>query len=208
MKRLGLILFTIIITTILSAQDIQLPKPTRTGGMPLMEALDARKSDRAFSDKELSDQTLSDLLWAAWGFNREDKRTAPSSRNRQEIDVYVSLQKGLYLYDAKNNVLKQISKEDIRSTTGVIQQLFVKNAPVNLIYVSNKNKITGKSEEDLIAATYANTGFISQNVYLFCASEGLNTVVRAMFYKEKLAKKMNLGKDQIVTLTQTVGYPK
>ncbi|MDD2293769.1 MAG: SagB/ThcOx family dehydrogenase [Bacteroidales bacterium] len=208
MKRLGLILFTIIITTILSAQDIQLPKPTRTGGMPLMEALDARKSDRAFSDKELSDQTLSDLLWAAWGFNREDKRTAPSSRNRQEIDVYVSLQKGLYLYDAKNNVLKQISKEDIRSTTGVIQQLFVKNAPVNLIYVSNKNKITGKSEEDLIAATYANTGFISQNVYLFCASEGLNTVVRAMFDKEKLAKKMNLGKDQIVTLTQTVGYPK
>jgi len=208
MKRLGLILFTIIITTILSAQDIQLPKPTRTGGMPLMEALDARKSDRAFSDKELSDQTLSDLLWAAWGFNREDKRTAPSSRNRQEIDVYVSLQKGLYLYDAKNNVLKQISKEDIRSTTGVIQQLFVKNAPVNLIYVSNKNKITGKSEEDLIAATYANTGFISQNVYLFCASEGLNTVVRAMFNKEKLAKKMNLGKDQIVTLTQTVGYPK
>lgn len=173
-----------------------------------MEALDARKSDRAFSDKELSDQTLSDLLWAAWGFNREDKRTAPSSRNRQEIDVYVSLQKGLYLYDAKNNVLKQISKEDIRSTTGVIQQLFVKNAPVNLIYVSNKNKITGKIEEDLIAATYANTGFISQNVYLFCASEGLNTVVRAMFDKEKLAKKMNLGKDQIVTLTQTVGYPK
>ncbi len=208
MKRLVTIILTITMTSILSAQDIQLPEPVRTGGKPLMEALNARKSDRAFSDRELSNQTLSNLLWAAWGFNRKDKRTAPSSHNRQEIDLYVSLEKGLYLYDAEKNVLKQISNEDIRGKTGSILQPFVSKAPINLIYVSNKNKITGKSDEELIATTYADTGFISQNVYLFCASEDLITVVRAMFDKEKLAKIMHLGKDQMVTLTQTVGYPK
>src|SRR5574344_3021277 len=114
MKQLFSTLLFCLLSFFVQAQDINLPQPVRTGGMPLMEALNNRESARSFIDKPIDLQTLSDLLWAAWGFNREDKRTAPSSRNRQEIDVYVSLQKGLYLYDAKNNVLKQISKEDIR----------------------------------------------------------------------------------------------
>lgn len=207
MKHLSLItLLTILITSCVYSQDIQLPEPVKTGGKPLMEALNDRKSDRSFSDKELSEQTLSNLLWAAWGFNRKDKRTAPSSRNKQEIDIYVSLKKGLYLYDAANNILKQISDKDIRENTGVAAQPFVGKAPVNLIYVCNKNKIEGKNDEELIAATYANTGFIAQNVYLFCASENLNTVIRAMIDRDKLAEKMNLNKDQMVTLAQTVGY--
>lgn len=194
-------------TNNLYSQDIQLPEPVKTGGKPLMEALNERKTDRNFSDRELSEQTLSDLLWAAWGFNRDSKRTAPSSRNRQEIDVYVSLKTGLYLYDAANNLLKQISDKDIRKSTGVLVQPFVGKAPVNLIYVCNKSKVKGKSDEELIATTFANTGFIAQNVYLFCASENLITVVRGMVDRDKLAEKMNLTSDQVVTYAQTVGYP-
>lgn len=188
-----------------SAQNIKLPAPQKTGGKPLMEVLNERESNRAFANKDLSDQTLSNLLWAAWGFNRENKRTAPSSRDRQEIDVYVLLKKGTYIYDAKANTLIEISKKDLRSFAGT--QEFVASAPVNLVYVCNKNKISGKDDQALIEATYANTGFIAQNVYLFCASDGLSCVIRAMIDKAELSTQLKLKKDQMITLSQTVGYP-
>ena len=192
------------------AQDmrsIQLPQPRMTGGKPLMQVLKERRSTREFSSEKLSPQVLSDMLWAAFGINRSSgQRTAPSANNRQEIDIYLASSDGLYLYDAKANSLKQISTEDIRALTG--SQPYVKDAAVNLVYVADLPK---GGRNDAAAQEFysgANTGFISQNVYLFCASEGLATVVRAMIDKPALAKAMKLRPDQKIALAQCVGYPK
>lgn len=139
------------------------------------------------------------------GYNRPDKRTAPSSRDKQEIELYVAMQDRLYLYDAEDNRLLMVSDKDLRAMTGT--QPFVAKAPLNIIYVCRKQMITDKTPDELIAATYANTGFIAQNVYLFCASESLATVVRAMVDREKLAEAMRLPDHSMVTLVQSVGYP-
>ena len=195
---ISLLLLTFVMT--MAAQDIQLPKPKTTGGMPLMEALSQRQSNRDFSEKELSNQTLSNLLWAAWGYNRPDKRTAPSSRNKQELELYVVMKNGSYLYDAKNNLLKQVSNQDNRKAAGM--QPFVSVAPVNIIYVSDKSK--GSDLE----SSHTNSGFISQNIYLFCASEGLITVVRGMFDAKALTTALSLNENQVPILAQTVGYKK
>jgi len=192
------------------AQDdgsIRLPEPATQGGMPLMQALKQRQSLREFSEKELPLQVLSDLLWAAFGINRPESggRTAPSARNRQEIDIYVATQKGLYRYDAQENALIPVSSDDIRAFTG--EQPFIADAPVDLIYVADHTKMEGMtgSEKEFYAA--ADTGFISQNVYLYCASSGLATVVRGSFRKIHLARAMKLIPSQTIILTQTVGYP-
>jgi SagB-type dehydrogenase family enzyme len=188
-------------------KPIELLKPQMDGGMPLMQALKARKSSREFSNEKLPLQVLSNMLWAAWGINRPDgKRTAPSAMNLQEIDVYVALEEGLYLYDAKENILKPVLPKDIRAMTG--GQPFVKDAPVNLIYVADYSRMGRVSAKDKAFYSAANTGFISQNVYLFCASEGLVTVVRAYMDKNALAKVMKLRPNQKIILAQTVGYPK
>ncbi|MFO7576004.1 MAG: SagB/ThcOx family dehydrogenase [Bacteroidales bacterium] len=199
-------------TIISGGQDINLPEPVKKGGKPLMEALGERKSFREFSEKDLTMQQMSDLLWAAWGFNRQEegKRTAPSSRNYQEIDIYVSLKSGLYIYDAGRNLLKQIHNRDIRALCG--SQDFVGTAPVNLIFVADMGKL-GRKEGDVIRDTdlyspYANAGFISQNVYLWCASENMGGVVRAMIDRNALAPQMNLRSNQVIILGHTVGLPR
>ncbi len=189
-------------------KPIRLLQPQMDGGRPLMQVLKDRKTSRAFSSEKLPLQVLSNMLWAAWGVNRPEsgKRTAPSAMNWQEIDVYVALADGLYLYDAKANILKPILAEDIRAATG--RQPFVKDAPVNLIFVSDLSRIGGvpADQKDFYSAT--DTGFISQNVYLYCASEGLATVVRGAVDRPAMAKVMKLRPDQKVILAQTVGYPK
>ncbi len=188
-------------------EQIQLPQPRRDGGKPLLQALNERKSTREFSAEKLPLQVLSNLLWAAAGINRADgHRTAPSANNRQEIDVYVATADGAYLYDARANQLKLVVSEDIRALAG--SQPFVKDAPVNLIYVADLAKGARTRTEDIEFYSGANTGFIAQNVYLFCASEGLVTVVRAMVDRTALAKAMKLRQDQKIALAQTVGYPK
>ena len=189
-------------------KPIELPKPEKTGGKPLMQALNDRHTSREFSSKELPPQVLSDLLWAAFGVNRPEsgKRTAPSALNWQEIDIYVARSDGLYRFNAKEHTLGPIIAEDIRALTG--RQEFVKDAPINLIYVADYTKMTMGSDEDKATYSAADTGFISQNVYLFCASEGLSTVVRGLIDKPALAKAMKLGDSQKIVLTQTVGYPK
>jgi SagB-type dehydrogenase family enzyme len=190
-----------------SSLTIELPQAQTTGGKPLMQALKQRKSNREFSDKELPQQVLSDLLWAAFGINRPDsgKRTAPSAYNLQEVDIFVAMQKGLYVYEPKQHTLKPVSKEDIRGVTG--KQDFVAIAPVNLIYVADYSRMEKAGDEkDLYSAI--DTGFIAQNVYLYCASEGLATVTRGWVDKEALGKSMNLGPEQRIVLTQTVGYEK
>ena len=187
---------------------LQLPRPQMDGGRPLMEVLKARKSSRAFSSRELPPQVLSNLLWAAFGVNRPEsgKRTAPSAVDWQEIDIYVAKADGLYLFDAKEHALKLVMAEDIRALTGT--QPFVREAPVNLVFVADFSKMGRAKEADKAFYSAADTGFISQNVYLYCASEGLATVVRGLVDREALAKKMGLQPDQKIILAQTVGFPK
>lgn len=189
-------------------QVIKLPAPQTDGGKPLMQCLKLRQSSREFSPEKLPLQTLSNLLWVAYGINRPDsgKRTAPSAVNWQNIDLYVATADGLFLYEAKQHALIQILKDDIRALCGT--QDFVKTAPLNLIYVGDYAKIPRGSDEDKRFYSAAHTGFISQNVYLFCASEGLATVVRASINREELAKAMKLRPEQHIILAQTVGYPK
>ena len=187
---------------------IQLSAPQTDGGRPLMQVLKDRASSRNFSPEKLPVQVLSNMLWAAFGVNRPESggRTAPSASNSQEMDIYVAMADGLYLYDAKAHLLKPVLADDIRALTG--RQAFVKEAPVNLIYVADLSKMTRAAPEDKEFYAAAHTGFISQNVYLFCASEGLATVVRASIDRPALAKAMGLRRDQKITLAQTVGYPK
>jgi SagB-type dehydrogenase family enzyme len=187
---------------------IQLMNPQTDGGRPLMQALKDRSTSRSFGSEKLPIQVLSNLLWAAFGINRPDlgKRTAPSAMNSQEIDIYVAAADGLYLYDAKAKQLRPILSEDIRALTG--RQPFVAEAPLNLIYVADYSRMTKASQEDKDLYAAADTGFISENVYLFCASEGLATVVRGSIDRVALAKAMKLRSDQKIILAQTVGYPK
>lgn len=184
----------------ISAQDIKLVSPSRTGGKPLMEALNERQSHRNFEKKDLSAQTLSDLLWAANGFNRDDKRTVPTSQNKQEMDVYVVFSNGAYLYDAKANVLKQVVKGDIRKALG--QPNISDNASLTLVYVASMDKASNRE------AGYIDSGFIAQNVYLYCTSAGLGSVVRASFTRPGLHEALKLGEKQEITIVQAVGYVK
>ena len=201
----------LISSGIIYAQElkpIKLLAAQTEGGKPLMQALKDRKSMREFSPKELPLQVISDMLWAACGINRPDSghRTDPTAMNMQEIDIYVSKSDGLYLFDAKTNILAPVVAEDLRSLTG--KQPFVKDAPINLIYVADLSKMSKLSigDADFYAAT--DTGFISENVYLFCAFSGLATVVRGMIDKPALAKAMKLKPNQKIILAQTIGYPR
>ncbi|MCX6243132.1 MAG: SagB/ThcOx family dehydrogenase [Bacteroidetes bacterium] len=209
MKKLTFLGICIFLTVTGFAQDIiTLSAPHMDGGMPLMKALKNRQTSREFADKKLTDQQLADLLWAANGINRPEskKRTAPSAMNYQEVDIYVSTALGLYLYNAEKNSLTEILKEDIRAKTGI--QEFVKNAGANLIFVADYSRMTKSDEKTKEAYAMADAAFISENVYLFCASEGLATGVRAYIDKEMLGKIMKLTPDQHIMLGQAVGFPK
>jgi SagB-type dehydrogenase family enzyme len=195
-----------------TGQDIILPAPDKIGGKPLMQALNERQTIRTFTKDSLTQQQLSDLLWAGWGINRADqkKRTAPSAMNVQEMDVYVALASGLYLYVAETHMLRQINNKDVRKLTGT--QDFVAEAALNLVYVADMGR-AGKKEGDEIKdsellASAANTGFIAQNVYLYCASANLGCVVRGMVPKEQLALEMGLRSNQVIIMAQTIGVPK
>ncbi len=194
------------------AQDIKLVKPDKSGGIPLMQALNNRTSSREYDNRKLTDEQLSGLLWAAWGINRpeEGKHTAPSSNNKQEMQVYVSLESGLYLYVPESHLLKQIHNRDIRKSTG--KQDFVEIAAVNLVFVSDliKAGVTNpeKAGPEALNTSAINTGFMAQNVYLYCASEKLACVVRGWMDTPELAKAMELAPHQRIIVSQTVGYPK
>jgi SagB-type dehydrogenase family enzyme len=188
-------------------QPIQLPKPQTEGGRPLMQLLRDRKSVREFSAEKLPLPVLSNLLWAAFGVSQSDgRRTAPSARNWQKTGIYVASEDGLYLYDAKGHILLPILKDDIRAMTGT--QPYVKDAPINLVYVADYAKAGTSPMEQKDLWTACDSGFIAQNVYLYCTSEGLSTVVRGLVDKPALAKVMKLRPDQKIILAQSVGYPK
>lgn len=187
---------------------IVLPPPHTTGGMPLREALAARHSTREFGPAALPPQALGDLLWAAFGVNRPDsgRRTAPSAKNWQEIDVYVATEAGVYLYDAPAHALRPVLAGDRRADTG--GQPFVATAPVNLVYVADDARTGQSTPEERALYSAADAAFIAQNVYLFCAAEGLGCVVRGWVDREALAAAWGLRPQQRVILAQTVGYPK
>ncbi|MDD5581885.1 MAG: SagB/ThcOx family dehydrogenase [Candidatus Marinimicrobia bacterium] len=211
MKKLSVLLLVMVMSIHVMGKEndlIPLPEPQKTGGMPLMEALNHRQSSRSFQEKEIPNQLLSNLLWAAFGVNREGgKRTAPSSQGKNEIEIYISTAKGLFLYVPEENALKKIHDKDIRKQTG--KQNFVAKAPMNLIYVANYKKAGKNIDPEIYRYTSGiNTGFIAQNVYLYCASEGLGTVVRGWFDEKELREAMGLEDYKGIILTQTVGYKK
>ncbi len=191
------------------AQDLKpviLPAPQTDGGRPLMQALKERKSTREFSGEKLPVQTLANLLWAGFGVNRPDgRRTAPSAMNWQEIEISVVMADGTYVYDAAKNQLEPVTKEDLRSLAGT--QSFVATAPLNLVYVADMAK-TGNDADGKDLFIGADTGIFGQNVYLYWASEGLATVVRASVDHDKLGKALKLRATQKIILAQSVGYPK
>jgi len=200
------ILLAAFLTGNLLAQSIELPPPHKTGGMPLMEALAKRSTSRAFATNELSSQQISSLLWAAFGVNRPDgKRTAPSAVDRRETDIYVLLKQGAYVYSAVSNKLDLVVTNDIRALGG--RQSFVKDTPVTLVFVADLAKAGGDTAGN---RNFANidVGYISQNVYLFCTSEGLATGARAMVDQKALGEKLKLRPDQLIVLAQSVGYPR
>lgn len=186
----------------------RMPPPRNEGGMPLMQALSARHTTREFDDRALAPQTLSDLLWAAGGVNRSDsgKRTAPSARDWREIDIYVVTAGGVQVFLPETHALRRISDRDMRAITG--RQDFPGKAPLNLVYVANYSRMTDADAEQKAFYAAADTGFMAQNVYLFCASSGLGAVVRGAVDRDALSVALGLGPDQHVTLAQTVGYPK
>ena len=210
MKRFLLFSLVFILAAPLFSQSNkikELPAPQREGGMPLMEALDSRHSTRSYQEKDLPEQVLSNLLWAGFGENRESgKRTAPSSQNKQEMEIWVATKDGLYLYMADQHALKLMVDKDIRAKTG--NQDFVDVAPINLVYVANYNKAGDVNPEEYKFTSGINTGFIAQNVYLYCASEGLASVVRGWYNEQELTRAMQLEDHRDIILTQTVGYPK
>jgi nitroreductase len=196
---------------VFAGQDslIPLPKPQLDRGRPMMQVLKDRKSSRVFDSKPLPQQELANILWAAFGVNRPEKvgRTAPSAMDMQEIDVYAALPDGLFLYEAKTHSLKKILGKDIRELTG--KQPFAKDAPLNVVLVADYSrmaKMADSTAKKLYAA--ADAAYISQNIYFYCASEGLATVVRGSVDRAPLAAAMQLRSDQQVIFAQTVGYPK
>ena len=187
-------------------KPFDLPPPRSEGGQPLTTALKLRRSTREYSDRPLPVQVLSDLLWAAFGVNRPSgDRTAPYWRHIMVMDIYVAMADGVWLYEPKAHTLLPHLKDDIRAQTGL--QDFVATAPLNLVYVAHGERMTDVSSEERRLYASVDTGFIGQNVYLFCASEGLATVFRGAVDYPKLTRTLQLPDQQFVTFAQTVGYP-
>jgi SagB-type dehydrogenase family enzyme len=186
---------------------LALVRPQLDGGLPLMQALQRRESVREFSPKALPAQNLSNLLWAAAGINRPKLggRTAPSAMNAQEVDLYVALPEGLYRYDAGLHCLSLLLAKDVRPVTGY--QDFVDTAPLDLVFVADHRRMTLVPAKQRSAYANAAAGAMAQNVYLYCASAGLATVIRAWIDRDALAKAMGLAQDEELLLAQTVGMP-
>ncbi len=196
------------------AETIQLPAPQKDLSFSLMQALQERRSKRTWKDEPLSEQELSNLLWAACGitqagkYKTKSKRTAPSACNSQSIDVYVAIKEGLFRYDEKGHQLTQVLAEDIREYIGTQKRM--QSAPLGLIYVSDHSRMKlyfGKDEDKKMFFSGTHAGYVSQNVYLYCAAAHLNTVVLGLVDRDKLHKIMNLKDCEKVIFTQVVGRP-
>lgn len=205
MKSVAVVFVIVYFISNIVAQEIQLPAPVKSGGKPIMDALTLRKSHRAFLDSAMSLQQISNLLYAAYGINRSDgKRTAPSAMNGQEFDVFVVNKEGAWLWMADSNKLLLVVSGDIRAEMG--KQHFVGDASLILVYVADYRKMNRLSTEEQDFYSAADCGYISQNVYLFSASENLATVVLGYIDRKKIAALLKLDKQQHVIFTQPVGF--
>jgi len=186
----------------------RLPPPWTAGGKPLSEALMLRRSIRDYASRPLEMQVLSNLLWSAYGINRPsiDGRTAPYWRHEMVIDIYAAMADGVWRYAPDRHALLPYLAADIRSRTG--RQDFVGDAPLDLVYVAHGERMLDLAPAERRLFASVDTGFIGQNVYLFCASEGLATVFRGSIDYVALKNTMLLDQEQFVTFAQTVGYPK
>ncbi|HRY98927.1 MAG TPA: SagB/ThcOx family dehydrogenase [Bacteroidales bacterium] len=205
MKPILLMMPLIMLGSLAYGQEgLPLPEPQKHGGKGLMDCLNERRSSREYVDEPLNVQQLSDLLWAANGINRPEsgKRTTANSRNKQEMDLYVFLRGGVYRYDVTTHGLLRVLEGDHRAETG--KQDFVGKAAVNLVYVADYARI-GATAAEYKATSALNAGLMVQNVYLYCASAGLATVVRGYFDAEPLHRLLGLGEGQEVIITQSVG---
>jgi SagB-type dehydrogenase family enzyme len=187
-------------------ETIKLPEPQKTGGMSLMEALNNRQSQRSYSSRELTQQQMSNLLWAAYGINRPNGyRTAPSARTAHQFDIYIIKNDGWYLYHAQQHAMLKMGSENLQEHAGT--QDFVQTAPVNLVFVVDYDKMESFDDKMKVFYSATDVGYISQNVYLYCAAEGLATIVRGQIDKPKAKEVLKLRPNQHVILAQTVGYP-
>lgn len=209
MKKVQLLLVCLVLSAAAFAADkvIKLPKPNLNRSGTVMKALSERQSTREYASKALSLADLSDLLWAANGINRSDsgKRTAPSAMNKQDVDVYVVLPEGTYLYDAKNHQLNLVAEGDHRGAVAGVQA-FVKTAPVSLVLVSDISRFgdAKSARNQLMGAMDA--GIVSQNISLFCSSANLATVPRASMDFDQLKKVLKLKETQMSMMNHPVGY--
>lgn len=194
-KGFLVIFLSVFMINTVNAADIVLPKPYKAGGMPLVEAINERRSNRSFDVKMLDSQILSNLLWVTWGISSsKGYRVIPTARNKQDMDLYVLMSSGAYVYDAKANKLKQVSDKDLREFM-IKGQEFVRNAPIHLLFVT-KDKYYG--------AFHA--GAMSQNASLYCTSARLSCVVRGMFDKENIEKELGLKDGESVIVSEAIGY--
>ena len=207
MKKIFQLFPAVLLCGMLTAQELQpvsLPSPDRTGGLPLMQALSERASVKDWSDKTLSLQNLSDLLWAADGVNREDgRRTAPSAMNSQDIDIYVFMKDGIWLYNADKNKLEPVAEGDYSDLPGKTA------APVNLVLVSDVSRFRGGSDSIKLGWARMDAGYVSQNILLFCAAKGFKSRPRASFPDMSVIRGvMKLRDSQYILLNHPVGYSK
>ncbi len=210
MKCLSIFVMIMLITGNLSGQvlqDIKLNAPDMDRGLTIMKAFEKRASATSFSSRELSLQDLSDLLWASAGINRPEngKRTSPTAVNAQDIDVYVLMKSGAYLYDAKTHTLKGVAAGDNRKMVSERQTNFA-NAPVMLVMVSDISRFRGDDRDLKLTWAAMDAGIVSQNIAIFCAGTGLVTRPRASMDTEGLKKLLELSATQYPLLNNPVGY--
>ncbi len=188
-----------------NTKDIVLDKPNLERGKSIMTTLSQRHSAREFISRELSHSDLSDLLWAANGVNRADgKRTAPSAMNLQEITVYAFMKSGVYEYDFTNHTLVMVEEGD-RRILAAGKQEFAEEAPIILVYVADTEKLSNFGTQSLVIAAM-DAGIVSQNVNLFCASEGLVNVPRISMDVEGIKTLLKLSAHDIPLMNNVIGY--
>jgi SagB-type dehydrogenase family enzyme len=192
---------------------IKLAQPDlKSKGLTVIQAMKNRKSDRVFADRDLTNQHLSEVLWAAGGINRDKMpdggigRTAPTGRNLQEIEIFAITKDGVYRYDPLAHELQPITDGDHRAAAGA--QGYVASAPLNIIYVADLGKFKSGDDREKQVAAAIDLGHFSENVYLYCASAGLNVVSRTSINPGELAKLLKLDSHSRPLLGQTVGYEK
>lgn len=208
MKRMTLLLLSALTALPLLAENIKLPEPDKTSGKPLMQCITERRTIRQYkAGATLSPKQISTMLYAAWGFNRPDKRTIATARNRQDLEIYIALNTGIYRYNAKTNVLELKCEGNHKAELGKQTPMFEKSAAV-VIYVSDLSRFGENTPQDqkiLYAAAHAGSAY--QDVYLYCANENLGTVLCRLINQDTIRSLLKLPSNIEVLFAQPVGVP-